>query len=243
MARISSPIEEMKEHYDVVVVGSGYGGGIAASRLSRAGQRVCLLERGREIRPGEYPDTVAEATEEMQIHSPDGHVGSHTGMFDFHVQEDLDVLVGCGLGGTSLINANVALRAVEGVWDDERWPSELRGGEGLDDFYRRAETMLGSNPYPDDYPTLPKLEAHRASAEGLDMADVFYKPPINVHFEDGVNVTIGLPIVRTSVDHGTAYDIAGRGLAGAASLTAAVQLAEEIADNRQTGSASPQPDR
>ena len=49
MTRISLPTEAMKEHYDAAVIGSGYGGGIAASRLSRAGQRVCLLERGREI--------------------------------------------------------------------------------------------------------------------------------------------------------------------------------------------------
>ncbi|MCG8454793.1 MAG: alpha/beta fold hydrolase [Holophagales bacterium] len=187
MTRISLPIEAMQEHYDAVVIGSGYGGGIAASRLSRAGQRVCLLERGREIRPGEYPDTQLEAAEEMQIHAPDGHVGSRTGMFDFHVQEDINVLVGCGLGGTSLINANVALRAVEGVWDDPRWPAELRGGdpELMEVCYQRAETMLGSNPYPDHWPTLPKLEAHRQSARALGMEDVFYKPPINVHFESG----------------------------------------------------------
>lgn len=191
MNRISSPIEAMQEHYDAVVIGSGYGGGIAASRLARAGKKVCLLERGREIRPGEYPDTLAEATEEMQIHSAEGHVGKATGMFDFHVHENQSVLVGCGLGGTSLINANVSLRAVPGVWDDSRWPRELRGGgdhEVLEACYQRAETMLRPNPYPEDWPKLPKLEAHRKSAAGLGMSDVFYKPPINVHFEDAVNV-------------------------------------------------------
>ena len=51
------------------------------------------------------------------------------------------------------------------------------------------------------------------------------------HFEDAVNVTLGLPIVRTSVDHGTAYDIAGTGRVGTASLVAAVQMAAEMADN------------
>jgi 4-hydroxythreonine-4-phosphate dehydrogenase len=53
-----------------------------------------------------------------------------------------------------------------------------------------------------------------------------------LHFEDGVNVTLGLPIVRTSVDHGTAYDIAGKGLARHTSLAAAVQLAATIWANR-----------
>lgn len=53
-----------------------------------------------------------------------------------------------------------------------------------------------------------------------------------LHFQDGVNVTLGLPIVRTSVDHGTAYDIAGKGLADPTSLTAAIDMAEAIANNR-----------
>ena len=54
-----------------------------------------------------------------------------------------------------------------------------------------------------------------------------------LHFSDGVNVTLGLPMVRTSVDHGTAYDIAGKGLADSTSLAAAVSMAEAIVANRQ----------
>ena len=54
-----------------------------------------------------------------------------------------------------------------------------------------------------------------------------------MHFDDGVNVTLGLPIVRTSVDHGTAYDIAGRGQARARSLQAAVIMAQDIVANRE----------
>lgn len=54
-----------------------------------------------------------------------------------------------------------------------------------------------------------------------------------LHFKDGVNVTLGLPIVRTSVDHGTAYDIAGKGLADAESLSASVTMANEIQHNRK----------
>ena len=54
-----------------------------------------------------------------------------------------------------------------------------------------------------------------------------------LHFSDGVNVTFSLPIIRTSVDHGTAYDIAGMGLADPASLRAAVHLAGRIAANRE----------
>lgn len=54
-----------------------------------------------------------------------------------------------------------------------------------------------------------------------------------LHFKDGVNITLGLPIVRTSVDHGTAYDIAGKGVSDPASLTAAIELARTIIRNRK----------
>ena len=54
-----------------------------------------------------------------------------------------------------------------------------------------------------------------------------------LHFSDGVNVTLGLPIIRTSVDHGTAYDIAGKGIADHHSLSAAVIMATEMAENRR----------
>lgn len=54
-----------------------------------------------------------------------------------------------------------------------------------------------------------------------------------LHFQDGVNVTLGLPIVRTSVDHGTAYDIAGKGLADPTSLASAVEMAASISNNRK----------
>jgi len=54
-----------------------------------------------------------------------------------------------------------------------------------------------------------------------------------LHFSDAVNVTLGLPIVRTSVDHGTAYDIAGTGRADPSSLKAAIKMAARIAMNRR----------
>ena len=50
-----------------------------------------------------------------------------------------------------------------------------------------------------------------------------------LHFDDGVNVTLGLPIIRTSVDHGTAYDLAGTGTASARSMMAAIRMAAEMA--------------
>ena len=62
-----------------------------------------------------------------------------------------------------------------------------------------------------------------------------------LHFKDGVNVTLGLPIVRTSVDHGTAYDIAGKGCADAASLAAAIRMADQICNNRNSARSANKP--
>lgn len=63
--RISSPVELLRSSYDCVVIGSGYGGGVAASRMARAGQSVCVLERGQERWPGEYPSGPLEAYEQV----------------------------------------------------------------------------------------------------------------------------------------------------------------------------------
>lgn len=186
--RLSRPIEDLAPHYDVVVVGSGYGGGVAASRLARAGRRVAILERGREFRPGEYPDTQLEGAREMQVNTREGHIGSRLGLFEFHADRDMNALVGCGLGGTSLINANVSLRADPRVWEDARWPAAIRADRaGMETGYARAEAMLKPQPYPDTAPRLPKLDALHASAKGMGAESEFYRPPINVTFRDGAN--------------------------------------------------------
>jgi len=189
MTRLASPIQNIKDHYTVVVVGSGYGGGIAASRLARAKQRVCVLERGKEFQPGDYPDTDVEFLSETQVHLPDGKViGPRTGLYDFRMNQELNALVGCGLGGTSLINANVALRPEPRVFDDSRWPKSLRDevNTTLAEGYDRAEEMLQSTPYPEHFPDLPKMLAQQKAAQAFG-ADKFARLPINVTFKDGVN--------------------------------------------------------
>ncbi|MGH9354141.1 MAG: GMC oxidoreductase, partial [Terriglobia bacterium] len=183
MARLSSPIEQIQDHYAVVVVGSGYGAAIAASRLARAGQQVCVLERGKEFQPGEYPNTELGAVEEMQAATPDGHVGSKNGLYEFNINPDINVFKGCGLGGTSLVNANVALRAEPRVFDDPRWPKALKDDFGtlVEEGYQHAEEMLKPTPYPTSgFPELPKLQMLELSAKSLGAK--FYRPPINVNF-------------------------------------------------------------
>src|SRR6185369_9237507 len=111
------------------------------------------------------PDTEAEALAEVQAELPNGHTGSRTGLYHFHVNPDVNVFVGCGLGGTSLINGNVAMRPEARVFDDPRWPKALRAdAAGLAEGYRRAEEMLRPTTYPEQYPSLPKLEALQKSA-------------------------------------------------------------------------------
>jgi cholesterol oxidase len=187
MVHLSSQVENIKNHYSVVVIGSGYGGGIAASRLARAGQQVCLLERGRELQPGEYPDTLPEVLAHVQVDTPDMHIGSRTGLYDLRVNEDINVFAGCGLGGTSLVNANVSLPADPRVFDDPRWPVGFRQDVPtlLAEGYKHAQDMLKPVPYPDDFPKLQKLEALENSAKFHQQK--FYRPPINVTFQDGVS--------------------------------------------------------
>jgi cholesterol oxidase len=179
--RLSSRIEEMRNHYAVVVVGSGYGGGIAASRLARAGQRVCVLERGKERQPGEFPRTEHQVKEELQVDAEGRHIDCHNGLFDMRFYDDINVLVGCGLGGTSLINANVSIRADPRVLADSRWPAALRADRaGLDDGYRRATEMLVPRTVPEAI-TPDKTRAMAKSAQALGAP--FARAEINVNFE------------------------------------------------------------
>lgn len=180
---LSSPIEQIRDAYSVVVVGSGYGASIAASRLARAGQTVCVLERGKEFQPGDYPNSEIATAREMQASTPAGRFGPKTGLYEFNFNDDINVFKGCGLGGTSLVNANVSLRAEPRVFQDARWPTALRADllTRVEEGYGRAEEMLKPSPYPNSgYPTLPKLQALELSAQALGAK--FYRPPINVNF-------------------------------------------------------------
>jgi 4-hydroxythreonine-4-phosphate dehydrogenase len=95
----------------------------------------------------------------------------------------------------------------------------------------RKENINVSGPYP------PDTVFFKAASGAFDAVVCMYHdqgliPFKLLHFEDGVNVTLGLSIVRTSVDHGTAYDIAGKGLASHQSLREAVNMAAVISSNR-----------
>src|SRR6202167_1059638 len=186
MRMLSRPVDQMQAHYSAVVIGSGYGGGIVAARLARARWDVCVLERGRELHPGEYPNSALSAARQIQVHTAKADHGSPAGLFDFQVGPDVTVLTGCGLGGTSLISASVALEPRDAVSADDRWPAALRQHpEALRPYMSAAREMLGSNPYPRSWPKPPKLQALEQAAAGLGRQVV--RPDLNVTFTSGPN--------------------------------------------------------
>jgi cholesterol oxidase len=179
---------QLKDEYATVVVGSGYGGAITAARLAERGLPVCLLERGREWHPGDFPDSLR------------GLAGSirgkkrPLGYLDYYLCKDIDVLKGSGLGGTSLVNANVALRPDPELFDDPRWPKlyrDLADSGQIWDYYQRAEDMLRARPHPQAL-ELAKVQMVQKGAEQLKDGK-FWPVNIAVNFEfDGPN-HVGVP--------------------------------------------------
>lgn len=181
---LSKPLEQMKSKYDVVVIGSGYGGGVAASRLSRAGLSVCVLERGREIKSGEFKPGAVSNLNATQINGRKLQLGDPTNLYDFRTGDDLHVLLGCGLGGGSLINSALALRPELETLKNRGWPSALFKGEELEQSFLRAERMLGANPYPNP----DSIQKFKAFDDGAKLLGLRAKVKNNaIHFQDGVN--------------------------------------------------------
>ena len=184
MQRLSAPLEALKPAYDVVVVGSGYGGGVAASRLARAELRVCVIERGREFLTGEFPARLPELRRELQINGGKMRSGRRTGLFDFRLGADIHVLIGCGLGGGSLINAAVGLRPDSRVFADADWPGEVREDGLLDQGFARANAMLRPVRYG-EASDLTKYRALEAASACFGQPPV--PAPVVVSFEETRN--------------------------------------------------------
>jgi cholesterol oxidase len=184
MAHLARSLDRLKPHYDVVVVGSGYGGGVAASRLARTGKRVAVLERGREFLTGEFPSRFPQLRAELQLTGKRLRMGSPTGLYDVRFGEDMHVLIGCGLGGGSLINAGVALRPDDRVWRDPLWPDQVVGDRWLEEGYARAARWLRPSLDP-AAGERRKFQALQHASAALGKAPV--RAPLVVGFETTVN--------------------------------------------------------
>lgn len=111
-------------------------------------------------------------------------MGSPTALFDYRVNPEIDILMGCGLGGTSLINANVCLKPDPRVFEDTAWPSDVQNDGLLQEGYVRARAMLQPKPTPDD-PALLKMDVMAKSAAALGVE--VERPPLHIAFEKRVN--------------------------------------------------------
>ena len=153
---------ERDEVVDVIVIGSGYGAGVCAARLAEAGAKVCVLERGREFTAGKFPSKLGDIWDNVQLDNSWLRRGHRLGLYNCHVGSDLDVVVGCGLGGTSLINASVTIKPDDWVFQQDAWPeairSEARNGR-LGRYFQRAWDVLQPSPFPETRRTPRKLSA------------------------------------------------------------------------------------
>jgi cholesterol oxidase len=179
---LSRPWNQRKPHYDFVIVGSGYGGAIAAARIAGAAldpaPSVCLLERGKEWPVGSFPATLDRGLQERR--SPLNPLG----LYEFITFRDISVIKGSGLGGTSLVNANVVIEPDPEVFDLPGWLSSIRP-HTLAPYYVRVRQMLAATPHP-RAAALPKVQAldRRASQMGTHA----FALDIAVNFEiDGEN--------------------------------------------------------
>jgi cholesterol oxidase len=182
--RLARPLSSLAPRYDAVVVGSGYGGGVAAARLARAGVKVAVLERGREFVTGEFPSRFPELRQELQVTAKRVRTGKPTALYDVRVGDDMHVLVGCGLGGGSLVNAGVTLRPDARVFADPVWPGQLRQDGLIDEGYRRAARWLRPSSDP-AATTRQKYRAFDAASRAVGKAPI--APTLAVSFEANVN--------------------------------------------------------
>lgn len=114
------------------------------------------------------------------------------------VGDGQNAFVASGLGGTSLLNANVFLPADSGTMSLPEWPKDLQAPHALDEYYSRAEYMLQPAPYPEDFPPLPKLEVLRKQAQALGEEKNFYRVPQTTRFEHGPN-NVGVQMLASSL--------------------------------------------
>ena len=176
---------DAQRSFDAIVVGSGYGGAVAALRLAAKGYRVVVLERGSEFLPGEFPSDVSMFPTFSRVNRPNGPgtIGRSAGVMCWHAGLGMTAMVGNGLGGGSLINAGVMIEPDSAVFGQAHWPENLaltesRHGDGLSlpEAFATARRMLMSRPGRKpvksevDATRYPKAQAFTELASALSLS-------------------------------------------------------------------------
>ncbi|GAA1160297.1 cholesterol oxidase [Kitasatospora gansuensis] len=163
--------------YDVVVVGSGFGGSVAALRLTEKGYRVAVLEAGRRYGPDELPKNSWDTKNYLWAPA----LGLY-GIQRIHLLANVLVLGGAGVGGGSLNYANTLYVPPKPFFEDRQWQHITDWQEELGPFYDQAQRMLGVRTNP----TITPSDVHlKAAAEKMGVADTFHLAPVGVFFGDG----------------------------------------------------------
>ncbi len=169
--------EEYPCDYDVLVVGSGFGGSVAALRLTEKGYRVGVLEAGRRFTRETLPRTSWAVRDYLWAPA----LGLY-GIQRIHLLGSVLVLAGAGVGGGSLNYANTLYVPPEPFFTDRQWGRITDWQEELAPYYEQARKMLGVRLNP----TLTPSDVHlKATAEEMGVGGTFHMAPVGVFFGDG----------------------------------------------------------
>jgi cholesterol oxidase len=163
--------------YDVIVVGSGFGGSVSALRLTEKGYRVGVLEAGRRFTPATLPKTSWDL--KNYLWAP--RLGMY-GLQRIHLLGNVMVLAGAGVGGGSLNYANTLYVPPKAFFEDPQWREITDWAQELKPYYDQARRMLGVRLNP----TMTPSDVHlKAAAERMGVGDTFHMAPVGVFFGDG----------------------------------------------------------
>ncbi|MDI5972751.1 GMC family oxidoreductase [Streptomyces sp. SL13] len=162
--------------YDVVVIGSGFGGSVAALRLTEKGYRVGVLEAGRRF----TRETLPKNSWDVRNYLWAPALGLY-GIQRIHLLNNVLVLAGAGVGGGSLNYANTLYVPPKAFFDDRQWGHITDWADELAPFYDQAKRMLGVRTNP----TMTPSDLHlKAAADGMGYGDTFHLAPVGVFFGD-----------------------------------------------------------
>jgi len=149
----------MKDTYDVVVIGSGFGGAINACRLAQAGRSVCILERGKRWGKKDFPRTTGQVARSFWNFKD-------YGLLDYRTFGKIDVIQGSGVGGGSLVYFNVHIRTPKEIFENPRWPKAVKR-DTLNPYYDKAKDVLEAKPLtpPAELDMPNRTEAFLAAAQ------------------------------------------------------------------------------